>query len=118
VEQIRQPGYVDMMVEPHLTRVPHQAIGSIVAWLHSEIAGGRQATDSEAGSGLPAASCMSPAIAERLVPISEEPDLFGIICEPKDGRAENLPVLVLANAGSAYRVGPNRLYVLLARHLA
>jgi pimeloyl-ACP methyl ester carboxylesterase len=45
--------------------------------------------------------------------------LVGIITEPPQGvRSHNLPALILLNAGIVHRVGPNRLYVKLARRLA
>ena len=128
VEQIRQPGYAAMMAEPHLTKVPYPAIAAIVQWQSAgsrqPAAGSRQqAAGSEVHSLLPAARCplpaiSLPAISERLVPISQEPNLFGILSEPNIAPAEDLPLIVLTNAGSAYRVGPNRLHVMLARHLA
>src|SRR5204863_3284427 len=57
-------------------------------------------------------------IRERAVSLHAQPDLFGIVSEPADGAATELPTIVLVNAGSAYHVGPSRLYVLLCRRLA
>ena len=31
--QTIQPGYADMMAEPHYTKVPHEAIAEIVSWM-------------------------------------------------------------------------------------
>jgi hypothetical protein len=42
----------------------------------------------------------------------------GIITEPDAGCKKNVPVFVFLNAGLDHRVGPNRLYVTLARKLA
>jgi hypothetical protein len=45
--------------------------------------------------------------------------LVGIITDPPEEiRANDLPAVVLLNAGVLHRVGPNRLYVKIARHLA
>ena len=54
--------------------------------------------------------------AKRAVQLSREPDLFGILSEPvaQASPAADVPAILLVNAGSAYRVGPNRLHVLLA----
>jgi pimeloyl-ACP methyl ester carboxylesterase len=115
VQQIRQPGYAAMMAEPHQTKVPEQAIGRIVHWLRSDLpfaAGGAPR------ALLPATQCELPGISERLLRLSQEPNLFGILSEPKEDAAQHRPLIILTNAGSAYRVGPNRLHVLLARHLA
>ncbi len=130
VEQTVQPGFADMMAEPHFTRVPHDAIGRAVAWL---VAGGR----SEPGSGtvteenaLPARAVLSyqpagdapaqPAarIRELVLHIGPRPELFGILTEPCEAPPTPLPLVILVNAGSCYRVGPNRLYVSLSRELA
>src|SRR5262249_32294049 len=56
-------------------------------------------------------------IRERVFPITQQPDLFGIVSE-SSAAPDHLPFIILVNAGSAYRVGPNRLYVSLARQLA
>jgi pimeloyl-ACP methyl ester carboxylesterase len=136
VLQIRQPGYADMMAEPHSTEVPEQAIASIVNWLQPDV--GRVCDPSQAnGSALGAASDGSQArppnapateacfadrstgrdvtLRERIVRMGH-PDLAGVLTEPD--ALTDVPLVVLLNAGAAYRVGPNRLYVQLARQLA
>jgi pimeloyl-ACP methyl ester carboxylesterase len=55
---------------------------------------------------------------ESAVRIRTRPDLFGVVCEPAVPVANELPLVVLLNAGSSYRIGPGRLYVFLARQLA
>src|SRR6185437_14447214 len=57
-------------------------------------------------------------IRERVLPISEQPNLFGIVSGPPDGTPNHLPFIVMLNTGSTYRVGPHRFYVSLARQLA
>jgi len=47
----------------------------------------------------------------------DESPLVGIITEPDTGVRENVPVFLFLNAGLDHRVGPNRLYVTLARRL-
>ncbi len=44
--------------------------------------------------------------------------LAGIITEPDTAPGENMPVVILSNAGLIHRIGPNRIYVKLARELA
>jgi pimeloyl-ACP methyl ester carboxylesterase len=47
------------------------------------------------------------------------PAMVGILTEPAPGqRQERLPAILLMNAGGLHRVGPNRLYVSMARDLA
>src|SRR5207248_561102 len=57
-------------------------------------------------------------VRESVLPIRDQPHLFGVVSEPPGAAPDALPFVVLLNAGSAYRVGPNRLYVSLARRLA
>ncbi len=130
VETIVQPGYSDMMADPHYTKIPQRAISAILSWLRPHLVkeagsgsegclGGfsteaRLAHQPVVGGGLD----RSVSIRERLLYLQREPELFGILTDPDAGPLEHLPVVVLLNAGAAYRVGPNRLNVLLARQLA
>ena len=121
VDQIAAPGFADMMAEPHYTRVPQQSIARIVDWLRA----GVSPTDSNdtVGGGSIARSMdliLPPQrlLREQVFPISQQPDLFGILSTPCDTLADDRPFVVLLNAGSCYRVGPNRLHVFLARQLA
>jgi alpha-beta hydrolase superfamily lysophospholipase len=123
VEQTLPPGYADMMAEPHFTKVPHEAIAQVVAWLRAASAGAADAAPEETTfvaqailAHEPAAG--SPRIREESLYINDRPALFGIVSEPHDTPAAPLPFLVLLNAGSCYHVGPNRLYVSLSRVLA
>ncbi len=114
VKQTAQPGYAGMMAEPHFTTVPHQAIADIVSWFRAEKEDAARFLALRIPQNL---SLASPQ--ERAVRICQDPDLFGIVSEPALARAAaELPTVLLPNAGGAYRVGPNRLHVFLARHLA
>jgi alpha-beta hydrolase superfamily lysophospholipase len=128
-EQATQPGYADMMAEPHFTQVPCEAIACAVAWLLAGDSGeacgavfGENAWPAQAIlSHQPAAgSPLQPAtrIRERVLHVSRQPELFGILTEPSEAPPGPLPFLVFLNGGSCYRVGPNRLYVSLNRELA
>jgi pimeloyl-ACP methyl ester carboxylesterase len=120
--QTVQPGYAKMMAEPHRTKVPHQAIAVIVSWLCSGDAGTRALPPAK--QAWPTEALMdskgSGPMGERALCLCLQPNLFGILSEPvaHQTAACDLPAIVLLNAGSAYHVGPNRLYVLLARRLA
>ena len=117
-EQTAQPGFAEMMAEPHSTQVPRQAIAFAVDWLlagtAAETASWHETTGHLATEWLDAPSL----IRERVFLICQEPDLFGVLTEPNDNVTADLPIILLVNAGSAYRIGPNRLHVLLARQLA
>ena len=54
---------------------------------------------------------------ERPVSFGPTKSLSGILTEPADGGARR-PAVLLLNAGLLHRIGPNRLYVTLARRLA
>ncbi len=125
VEQQRLPGMAQMLVEPHKGQLPATAIREIAAWLHQRIVADeastvveqQQITVGDAAvmpdhSDIPVADTV---IRETACRISQSPDLFGILSEPLDARADDLPTIVLLNAGAAYRIGPGRMTVEMAR---
>jgi pimeloyl-ACP methyl ester carboxylesterase len=58
-------------------------------------------------------------VNERPVLFSQHGSLLGIVSEPAGGHSKaGQPACILLNAGLVHRVGPNRLYVRLARMLA
>jgi len=114
-QQTRQPGFLDMIAEPHNTAIPESAIAFMTTWLaavtlHDDV----QPT---VCSGVPATAMSEGDYREQVVVIEGEAELFGILTEPI-ALVANRPLVVLLNAGAAYRIGPNRLHVLLARRLA
>lgn len=54
---------------------------------------------------------------EHAVVFGDDSPLVGIITEPDAGFQENVPFFLFLNAGLDHRVGPNRLYVTVARKL-
>jgi pimeloyl-ACP methyl ester carboxylesterase len=54
---------------------------------------------------------------EHAVMFGDQSPLVGIITEPDAGVRGNVPLFLFLNAGLDHRVGPNRLYVTLARRL-
>ena len=117
-EQVAAPGYADMMAEPHHTRVPHAAIEVIANWLRTDDAGEIGPADVENQSTAVIDVADDGRVREQVCTIRAGRRLFGITSEPPRQAAEGRTWVVLLNAGSAYRVGPNRLYVELARALA
>ena len=56
---------------------------------------------------------------EQPLRLGKSGTLVGILTEPEDPKRNGgLPAVILLNAGLVHRVGPNRLYVRLARNLA
>jgi alpha-beta hydrolase superfamily lysophospholipase len=108
--------YTKMMDEPHYTVVPHSTIERIALWL----------SDRASGSGAGSLSTLPPAVrtqsrsdsggAEQFVQLRGNHELFAVHTTSSKERS-NAPLLVLVNSGSVHQVGPNRVYVELARHL-
>jgi alpha-beta hydrolase superfamily lysophospholipase len=122
-------GYADMMAEPVHTVVPHRALDSIVQWMVAQTAlreaappllpspaGATQANFTHA-----TADGRTVALTETLCALGTEGQLFGLHVQA-DGEDETgasvRPMVVLFNSGTVHHVGPNRLYVMLARELA
>lgn len=130
-EYLAVPGYAEMLAEPHRGRVPELALALISTWLQAKVL-------AESPAEMPSMTGLRGTrttmllyrpetalsfhrglyIQERAIKISAEPDLFGILSEPQPGALVHRPLIVLLNAGAAYRIGPGRLHVHLARHLA
>jgi alpha-beta hydrolase superfamily lysophospholipase len=122
-EQITEtylPGYADMVEEPQETKIPFEAIQFISQWLIAN-------SNAALSLGLPIANVKSSIvfplknnvfIEERPCWYKPEDFLFGIISTLKSDYDKNLPTVILLNSGSVHHVGPNRLYVDIARMLA
>ena len=129
-DHARLPGWAGMMAEHQFTAVPDAALASIGYWITA---------DHGAGVGHPLAQTTAPAASADPLPGSIELDfrahdgrsvrieeticrfgadghLFGILA--RDSAATDRPAVVVFNAGAAHHVGPNRLYVELARNVA
>lgn len=121
------PGYLGMMAEPQYTVVPEAAIHRIVTWLDMRIPRETRHMDARVFHGT--------AWAQRTVwgsghTRTEETHvaapyagghLVGILTAPArqvEQPASGEAVVILVNSGSVHHVGPNRLYVELARALA
>lgn len=123
VEHQRLPGYAEMMLDSHEARVPHEMLQSAMQWLD------RITTDSERVSHVPAdlPSAIEltvdgeriSRIVEKAGYIDETQTVFGILTAPHEpvSMAAGSAVLLL-NSGAVHHVGPNRMYVNLARRWA
>lgn len=117
-ELMELPGYEGMMAEPHETQVPGEALRSIVGWMKAKARPGLSGRSNLAAPGAISTLMHGPdAVRETIHQISSTPDLFGIMTEPVT-RPESLPWIVMINAGAAYRIGPGRIHVAMARQLA
>jgi pimeloyl-ACP methyl ester carboxylesterase len=80
----------------------------------SELAATAQTAAASIATGQP--------FTEEIVQFGNEKGLVGILTAPKkqpaDATAHPLPAVLLLNAGLLHRIGPNRIYVTIARALA
>ena len=119
-ELCAEPGYARMMAHPETAGVPSDTLDAIVAWLRrpDRAVSPRRPADS-AGLGVLAAWSHAPrrAVREEALSFGDGNRLFGILTEGEKSSGIRTAVVFL-NAGANHRVGPNRLYVSLARDLA
>ncbi|HVU49796.1 MAG TPA: alpha/beta hydrolase [Polyangia bacterium] len=120
VDRRRLPGYVEMMLGAEAGKVPAEMVGATTEWL-----GARAAL---LAAEPPRPPCPGPApitrSRARLGEIVETPELvdeagrlFGVLSTPAAPPAARRGLLLL-NAGAVHHIGPNRLYVTLARRWA
>lgn len=117
VDHRRVPGYAGMMLDPHDTIVPAEMVRGVSEWLdrHVPPAG----ADVSPASAPPAARgpmAVAPGVTETADFLDETRTLFGIVTAPAGTPPTR--AIVLLNAGAVNHIGPNRLYVALARRWA
>ena len=125
VDVARWPGYLRMMDDPQRCEVPLVMLEGIAATLS------RWTAEIDAATPRPDAFAPGPrwrdtlSLREQGVAIVERPvrvptaggALFGVLAEPERA-AEGQPALVMLTAGAVHAIGPNRLWVRLARRWA
>ncbi len=108
-----------MLVEPHHTKIPRAAIDELVSqasMLFDASKDGMQERSALSSEAVLAADT-GGSIVEKSVSTGVA-GTTGILCSPASGESRRFPVVLLGNAGSIFHIGPNRLYVELARKLA
>ena len=122
-DRITVSGFAAMMAEPQFTVVPEAAFSSIIGWLvrYSECWVEQPSAQNVHVNGLiefpfKGEHGLTETIEERFCRFGEDSQLFGILSRPTS--ATNYPAIMLFNAGAVHHVGPNRLYVTLARNLS
>ncbi len=113
------PGYRSMMNEPHASDVAQATLDSIVTWYgerHPVPANGASVT---AAVEPEPAEISDATVRETGLRFGPGKSLFGILAEPQvspsaaDPRSQR--AILLINVGNNHRIGPNRLYVTMAR---
>jgi alpha-beta hydrolase superfamily lysophospholipase len=119
VAALALPGYAKMMVEPHKGVVEQGSLDAIAQWLLAASPPGMQANAPLALVAFPPRA-LPGGIREIPLRFGPAGSLFGVLAEPPDNGSavrRNTAILFL-NVGHNYRIGPNRLYVHMARELA
>lgn len=115
------PGYAKMMDDPQRAVPPTAMIAGVVEWLRARAGVHAPSAASPARSGLRSEVELSvdgTAVRETIVrPREGSTELFGILARPAAASASGLGVVML-NSGSVHHIGPNRLWVTLARSWA
>lgn len=110
-------GYSRMMRDAQDSIVPVPTLETMIAWAREA----PQAEPTARGpTELPASvSATVNGATETGVLFGEDRRLFGILAEPAQPAASpDRPCVLLLNVGANHHVGPNRMYVVLARELA
>jgi pimeloyl-ACP methyl ester carboxylesterase len=112
------PGYAVMMAEPHDAKLTPETLDSITRWL-SDAHPVRDESPAAAPELPWPQGWRASAVIETPVRFGADGDLFGVLARPavssRGPRADS--AIVLLNVGGNYRIGPNRVYVKLAREL-
>ncbi len=109
-------GYVQMMQEPRKSVLPEAVFDKVVAWLgeaHPQLA----VVDRPPVSTQPAV-LEAAGYREEALFLARDERAFGILTLPVTRPSQPKPVVVWLNTAADHRIGPNRLYVTLARRLA
>jgi pimeloyl-ACP methyl ester carboxylesterase len=115
---LRLPGYVDMMRDPMSNTVAHLIIDASVDYVRRIPLHGYQDMPGNGPAGLRAVAEIKTAgtqVVEEAVTTKD--GMFAIVSRPRIGAAAQGTVLLLT-VGALLHVGPNRMYVPLARQLA
>jgi alpha-beta hydrolase superfamily lysophospholipase len=117
VTRVRPAGTAKLL-EPCLSsKTPDEALEAITRWLDELPSPG---THGNVGKMPDSGSALAPSPGYRDLAVRFGPAnrLFGVLSVPNDGINSSAPAVIFLNTGTEYRVGPHRLYVPLARHLA
>ena len=121
VRVVPAPGYARMMRDPQETVVPDKTLDGMIDWLLEAESPGANPPSEEPGATRLTASApdRGTSVREQSVQFGAGRRLFGVVTEPVDGLgSRDKPAIVLLNVGANHRVGPNRMYVSIARDLA
>ena len=114
------PGYSDMMVEAHVGHVAGETLAAIVDWLSATPVATPMSNASRQGS-VSQINAVIDDLRETPLFLGQEQNIFGVLTEPVmsvDSGNWTETVILMISIGANHRIGPNGLYVTLARSLA
>lgn len=124
VEAVRWGGYAGMMEDPQRTVVPEAMVRGVVAQLQAWQASGTLRLVGQHAVGVAEISAVgretaAVAVREASVRIDAAGSpLFGIVGSPVGPPRAGAPAVLMLNSGAVPLIGPNRLWVRLARRWA
>jgi alpha-beta hydrolase superfamily lysophospholipase len=116
VDRLSVPGTAEMLLPPHLAKVPGHALDTLVNWFEpwqvATVSQGRAH-----GTQAAAAVGGDPRYTECPVRFGPDDRLFGIVTRPAE-RHRAAPSIIFLSTGGGHHVGPHRLYVPMSREWA
>ena len=131
IEQQYHIGSTLMLVDAHQTVVPHEAIKNIIQWVEKDLDNKliTNNVNTIANKAIPTTdinyispiekdgAILKTTIKESIIYFGENNRNIAIITESEASKKATLPTVIISNSGANHRVGPSRLYVLIAREL-
>jgi alpha-beta hydrolase superfamily lysophospholipase len=112
-------GWQEMMQQPRKSVVPEQVLGRTVAFL-AGAAGSRvrAATESTHPDLQERSWIAGPGVVEEAFSFGDGGMMAGVLTRPGSGSTDALPTVLFLTTASHQHIGPNRLWVRLARDLS
>jgi alpha-beta hydrolase superfamily lysophospholipase len=119
VDRLSVPGTAEMLLPPHLAKIPEHALDTLVNWFDPWHPAVRLTASEDRSNVAEAAASIASSSGYTEHPVRFGPDerLFGIITRPA-ARHAAAPSVVFLSTGGGHHVGPHRLYVPIAREWA
>jgi len=118
-------GFAGMMLDPQRAEVPRAIIDGVVGWLRTGPAGAalHPASQHDVGASslvsvLPGPEGSTPIRETALYVDAGTTRLFGVLTVADGSARAARPAVLMLNSGSVHHIGPNRLWVRLARRWA
>lgn len=122
VQVERWPGYAAMTADPQRARVPLQMVDGVVrtvAQWDATLDLPAVAPKPLSGQGVLHLTRAGVRETPVCLPAGGTASLFGVLTEPDTGpRPHGRPAVLMLNSGAVHHIGPNRLWVRLARQWA